>query len=152
MVEAGASFGLPLEDDLGLRFVINGRSLDGAFHGMGGWRMVSPGYFDVFRIPLLRGRGFSERDRTGAPGVVIISETMAKQFWPDSDPLLDRKSSPWPVVSLGAEAREQDYAVPAVSRAPGRVTAPGVASAASVAVSRYMWGSTPTSFADSHSV
>jgi putative ABC transport system permease protein len=90
VVAAGASFGLPLEDDLGLRFVISGRPLDGSYHGMGGWRMVSPGYFDVFKIPVLRGRGFSERDRAGAPGVVIISETLARQFWPDSDPLVDR--------------------------------------------------------------
>ena len=76
--------------------------------------------------------------------------------WAMSSPtwiVLDRKSSPWPVVILAAEAeRAKDYAVTAVSRASGSVTVPGVASAASVAVSRYVCGSTPTSFADSHSV
>jgi putative ABC transport system permease protein len=90
VVAAGASFGLPLEDDIGLRFVISGRPLAGPFHGMGGWRMVSPGYFDVFKIPVVRGRSFTGRNVAGAPGVVIISETLAKQFWPDSDPLLDQ--------------------------------------------------------------
>ena len=66
---------------------------------------------------------------------------------------IERKSSPCPVVILAGEAeRTKDYAVTAASRASGSVTAPGVASAASVAVSRYVWGSMPTSFADSHSV
>ena len=61
--------------------------------------------------------------------------------------------APCPVVILAGEAeRTKDYAVTAASRASGSVTAPGVASAASVAVSRYVWGSMPTSFADSHSV
>jgi predicted permease len=41
----------------------------------------------VFRIPVKRGRSFTERDNGGAPGVVIINEAMATQFWPDSDPL-----------------------------------------------------------------
>jgi putative ABC transport system permease protein len=89
VLAAGASFGLPLEDDMGLRFAINGRPLDGAYHGTAGWRMVSPEYFDVFKIPLIRGHGFTKRDRAGTPGV-IISETMARQFWPNSDPLLDQ--------------------------------------------------------------
>jgi hypothetical protein len=60
-----------------------------------------------------------------------------------------RKSSPWPVVTRTAEAeRMRDYAVTAA----GSVTVPGTASAGSVAVSGYVWGSTPTSFADSHRV
>ena len=67
--------------------------------------------------------------------------------------LVDGKSSPWPVVILPGEAeRAKDYAVTAASKASGSVTAPGAASAASVAVSRYLLGSTPASFADSHSV
>jgi transposase len=60
-----------------------------------------------------------------------------------------RKSSPCPVTAWAAEAeRRMDYVV----MAGGSVTVPGTASAASVAVSRYVWGSTPTSFADSHRV
>ena len=90
VMSVGASFGLPLEDDLGLRFAINGRPLVGSYHGMAGWRMVSPGYFDVFKIPIVRGRGLSERDRAGAPAVVIISETLARQFWREGDPLRDQ--------------------------------------------------------------
>ena len=66
---------------------------------------------------------------------------------------IKRKSSPWPVVILAAEAEgSEGLRRDGGSRASGSVTAPGVASAASAAVSRYVWGSTPTSFADSHSV
>jgi predicted permease len=51
---------------------------------------VSPGYFEVFRIPVKRGRLFTERDDMSAPGAVIINDAMARQFWPQSDPLADR--------------------------------------------------------------
>lgn len=54
------------------------------------------------------------------------------------------------MVILAVEAEEKDYAVPTVSGASGSVTAPGAANVASVAVSKCVWGSTPTSFADSH--
>lgn len=84
---AGATCCLPLENDLGLRFVIDGRALDGAYHGMAGWRFASPAYFEVFDIPLMRGRRFAESDRPGAPPVVIINQAMARQYWPDGDPV-----------------------------------------------------------------
>ena len=58
------------------------------------------------------------------------------------------KSSPCPVGPGGCRQHARDYA----EAGAGSVTVPGVASAASVAVSRYAWGSTPTSFADSQSV
>ena len=45
---------------------------------------VSPGYFDVFRIPIFRGRSFTERDNQAAPPVVLINEVMAKRFWPNN--------------------------------------------------------------------
>jgi predicted permease len=48
---------------------------------------VSPDYFRVLRIPLLRGRVFDERDRAGAQPVAIVNETMAKQAWPEQDPV-----------------------------------------------------------------
>lgn len=48
---------------------------------------VSPNYFRVMGIPMLRGRGIDERDTEGAPWVVVINETMARQFWPNQDPV-----------------------------------------------------------------
>jgi hypothetical protein len=62
----------------------------------------------------------------------------------------DCKSSPYPVRGRLAQAcrRTKRYRV----TGDGSVAAPGAASAASVAASRYAWGSTPASFADSQSV
>jgi putative ABC transport system permease protein len=52
------------------------------------WRVVTPGFFQAMNIPLLRGRDFSDGDApTGAPLVVIVSQTTAKRFWGDADPL-----------------------------------------------------------------
>jgi putative ABC transport system permease protein len=46
---------------------------------------VSPGYFSAMGIHLLRGRDFSERDDARAPGVVIVSESVARKVWPNAD-------------------------------------------------------------------
>jgi putative ABC transport system permease protein len=88
---AAATCCVPLEGGYGLPFRIEGRPLQqGPFHGGGGWLTVSPGYFEVFKIPVKRGRGFTDRDEGGAPPVVVINERMAQQFWKDGDPLKDR--------------------------------------------------------------
>ena len=52
--------------------------------------VVSPGYFSTAEIPVLKGRDFDDRDVTGAPSVAIVNETMAKQYWPDQDPVGQR--------------------------------------------------------------
>jgi len=52
------------------------------------WRVVTPGYFQAMNIPLLRGRDFTDADApSSAPLVVIVSQTTAKRFWGDADPL-----------------------------------------------------------------
>ncbi len=48
---------------------------------------VSPDYFHVMRIPLLRGRIFSENDAPSNPQVAIISETLARRYFPNQDPI-----------------------------------------------------------------
>jgi predicted permease len=91
VVEASAACCVPLEGGYGLPYMVVGRPLtQGPFHGGGGWRTVSPGYFEVFRIAVKRGRTFTERDTAASPGVVVINEAMARQVWPDGDPLRDR--------------------------------------------------------------
>jgi putative ABC transport system permease protein len=88
---ASATCCVPLEGGYGLPFIIVGRKLEqGPFHGGGGWMTASPGYFEVFKIPIRRGRSFTDRDTKQSPPVVIINETMAKRFWPKGDPLSDR--------------------------------------------------------------
>ena len=87
-VEAvGATYSVPAQGYLMMRFTIVGLPVQGPYHGIGHWGPVSPGYFEVFTIPLRRGRLFSERDGVGSPPVVIISESLARQFFPDADPL-----------------------------------------------------------------
>ena len=49
--------------------------------------LVSPDYMSAMHIPLLRGREFDDSDVPGHPGAVLISESMAKQFWPNQDPI-----------------------------------------------------------------
>ncbi len=51
------------------------------------YETVGPQYFQTMRIPFVRGRDFEERDQEGAPGVVIINETMARRYWPGGDAL-----------------------------------------------------------------
>jgi putative ABC transport system permease protein len=52
------------------------------------WRIVSPGFFHAMNIPLVRGREFLDTDApAGAPLVVIVSQTTARRFWGDADPL-----------------------------------------------------------------
>ena len=91
VVEASATCCVPLQGGYGLPFQVVGRPLtDGPFHGGGGWSTVSPGYFEVFKIPVKRGRSFDRRDDGRATPVVIINEAMARQYWPKADPLADR--------------------------------------------------------------
>jgi putative ABC transport system permease protein len=49
--------------------------------------VVEPEYFTAFRMTLLRGRGFTDQDREGAPEVVVISQSAARHYWPGVDPI-----------------------------------------------------------------
>jgi putative ABC transport system permease protein len=48
---------------------------------------VSRNHFRTLGIPILRGRGIEERDRSGSPAVVVINEAAAQRFWPGEDPI-----------------------------------------------------------------
>jgi predicted permease len=50
-------------------------------------RMISPGYFETSRIPLVAGRDFTEADGYGTPRVIVIGEGTAKRFFPGQDPI-----------------------------------------------------------------
>jgi putative ABC transport system permease protein len=88
-VEAAASTCcLPLEGGFGLPFIVVGRPLGKEQQtGGAGWMSASPQYFDVFRIPILNGRDFTDNDIASAPGVVLINQTMAKKYWPKDNPV-----------------------------------------------------------------
>ncbi len=50
-------------------------------------RLISTGYMKAMHIPLVRGREFDDSDVAGRPAAVLISQSMAKQFWPNGDPI-----------------------------------------------------------------
>jgi len=86
-VEASAAaYWLPIYVGDGLPFQILGRPVKKDCCGSR-WMSISPGYLKAFKIPVLRGRGFTEEDKAGAPGVAIINEAMAERFWHNQDPL-----------------------------------------------------------------
>jgi predicted permease len=90
VTRAAASYAVPLEGRFGVPFNIVGRTpAHGLFDGRG-WLAASPGFFDVLRIPVLRGRAFTDRDNAAGARVAIISESLARQFWPHSDPIGER--------------------------------------------------------------
>ena len=78
---------LPMEGGFGLSFLVVGRPVDKSQQIGAGWMSASPGYFEAFKIPIRRGRDFTDRDVAGAPGVVVINESMAKKYWPKEDPV-----------------------------------------------------------------
>jgi|SoiMethySBSTD1v2_1073268.scaffolds.fasta_scaffold04029_3 putative ABC transport system permease protein len=57
---------------------------------MAGYRAVMPGYLETLGVPLRRGRMITDRDYNAAPRVVVINESMARQYFPDRDPLGQR--------------------------------------------------------------
>ena len=89
-IEAAAStVVLPVEAGVDLPFAILGRAptQGGQYNGDEQWRSISPQYFRVFKVPLLRGRVFTDGDTGAAERVVVINEAMAKKYWPKEDPI-----------------------------------------------------------------
>jgi putative ABC transport system permease protein len=79
---------LPIQGQFGLPFSIVGRPpVKGKDTPGAGWMSASPGYFGLFKIPILRGRDFTENDTAAAPRVVLINEALAKQYWPKENPI-----------------------------------------------------------------
>jgi putative ABC transport system permease protein len=81
VITAAATNSIPLAGGFGLPFIIVGKPLNGPATGGAGWMAVSPGYYEAFKIPLVRGRDFTDNDTAGSQGVAIINEAMAKEFW-----------------------------------------------------------------------
>ena len=85
---AASMIALPVETGIDLPFSIVGKPpVRGEYAGDAQWRSLSPHYFSVFKIPLLRGRAFTDTDTGASARVVIINDAMAKKFWPKEDPI-----------------------------------------------------------------
>lgn len=66
--------------------------------------VVTPSYFGTFGLPMVAGRSFTGDDREGSPAVVIASQSTAKHFWPDDDPIGKR-------LTLGPPEAQREFTV-----------------------------------------
>lgn len=91
VVAASSTCCVPLQDGISLNFAVLGQPTPEAKSDqIAGWVTASPGFFEVFRIPTIKGRGFTERDNAKGTPVVVINATMAKRFWKDRSPIGDQ--------------------------------------------------------------
>jgi putative ABC transport system permease protein len=85
---AGAVTGLPLattRGDWGIR--IEGRPMDHRKGLAADWQVITPGYFEAMRTPLVAGRLFTDADDADTLPVIVVNETMARSYWPGVSPL-----------------------------------------------------------------
>jgi putative ABC transport system permease protein len=76
------------------------------------FRRVSPGYFEAMRIRVVRGRAFLPTDTESTPPVSVVSESLARRYWPNADPIGRRvrrgaATAPWAeIVGVVADVRD----------------------------------------------
>ena len=88
--------------------------------GYANYRPVSEGYFSTLEIPLLRGRLFGDADTMSAPHVALISQSLAREKWPNQNPLgetiefgnMDGDLRPLTIVGVVGDVREDSLEKP----------------------------------------
>jgi len=83
---AAAGFWRPIDVEDGAGFQVIGRPVEKDCCSSQ-WMSITPGYMRLFRIPVLRGRDFTENDIAEAPAVNLVNEAFARKFWPGEDPI-----------------------------------------------------------------
>lgn len=88
-VERAAVADGPLPGTASSEFSIIGRADDAATlsRQRASWRIISPNYFDVLRIPIVAGRAFTDSDTLDRQRVAIVNEEMVRRYWPGQDPI-----------------------------------------------------------------
>jgi putative ABC transport system permease protein len=100
-ISAGGVTRLPLGTGVSTRLEIEGRGQSEAERAEVQFRRASVNYFRTMGIPLLAGRGFTDADNLSAPPVAVVNQTLARQVWPQEDPLGKRvrlfadPNAPW---------------------------------------------------------
>ncbi len=107
VLSAAAATNVPVGGwNQGRQLTIEGRPPKTSGEVLGaGYISITPDYFRTVGIPLRRGREFTSQDRRGSPDVVIVSESMARRFWPGENPIGKRivcASIAFPRRALGA--------------------------------------------------
>jgi predicted permease len=111
---------LPLVGDTwGTNMAIEGRPIPTPGHEMNTiYRQAGPNYFTTMRIPLRKGREFSEHDNLNGPRVAIINETLARIAWPNQDPVgkritLDTTNPSWlTIVGVIKDVKQSNWTGP----------------------------------------
>ena len=104
VVSAGGFGNLPLRGGSSASLAIEGRPVPEGKLPEVGYQPVSDDLFKTIQIPLKRGRVFGPGDTKQTPGVAILSEGVARQYWPNADPLGARirlgpnPNDPWATV------------------------------------------------------
>ena len=107
---------LPLRD--GLRregMTVVGRDVEREDQGAIAYGVVTPGYFSVTGVPVLQGREFESTDEPGSPWVGLVSESAARAFWPEGNPVGEQvmpmfmatSASPVTIVGVVADVRAE---------------------------------------------
>src|SRR5205823_7267450 len=81
------------------------------------FRAIGPGYFGTMGIPIVRGRDFTDQDKSNSKDVTVISEKTAQHFWPGEDPIGKRlkpgatnSDVPWrEVIGVVKDVRQNDF-------------------------------------------
>jgi len=119
IVSVAASRGLPLAQGFALPFTIDRRPVNAPFEGTVEWRSISPGYFDVFRIPVLRGRAFDDHDDAAGQPVVMVNAALARKYWQTNDPVGETltigtgagpafRDAPRRIIGVAADPRDSE--------------------------------------------
>ncbi len=109
---ANAAFSLyaPMSgDNWSTTVVVEGR--DTSERVIASWNRVSPRYFDTVGTPLVRGRAFDERDRRGSPLVAVVTESLARKFFGDTDPIgrrFGQRVAEIEIIGVVGDAKYQD--------------------------------------------
>lgn len=80
--------------------------------------IITPGYFEAMRIPMIRGRAFNDQDRAGSPLVAILNQSAARELFPGEDAVGKRVKVQWAkndvveVVGVVADIRHSDVSTP----------------------------------------
>ena len=103
--QSAASVGIPFADYSSGTFSVENRPLQPREFFDANLNNIDPGYFQLLRVPILEGRGFTEQDSAGAAPVAIVSEKFAKRFWPGGGALQHRiklgdakSTEPWLMI------------------------------------------------------
>ncbi len=93
---------------------------DPARSGTANFTLVDGNYFDAMGIPLERGRSFRSTDTEDAPHVAMVSASLAKEKWPNANPIgkviqfgnMDGNLKPFTIIGVVGDVRDQNLANP----------------------------------------